>query len=135
PGTVTNQSGRKIHRLYTPEDFGDEDYLAKVGFPGEPPYTRGAQTTMYRGTLWTMRQYAGFGTAEETNKRYHFLLRSGTTGLSVAFDLPTQIGYDSDDVMAEGEVGKTGVAISSLRDMDALFSGIPLDKVSTSMTI
>ena len=109
--------------------------FAELGFPGEYPFTRGVQPTMYRGRFWTMRQYAGFGTAEETNARYRYLLAQGQTGLSVAFDLPTQIGYDSDDPMALGEVGKVGVAISSLDDMETLFDGIPLDKVSISMTI
>jgi len=135
PPPVENPSGRKIHLVYTPEDFDDEDYLAKSGWPGEYPYTRGAQPTLYRGKLWTMRQYAGFGTAEETNRRYRYLLKHGTTGLSVAFDLPTQIGYDSDDPMAAGEVGRTGVAISTVADMQRLFAEIPLDKISTSMTI
>lgn len=107
----------------------------KIGFPGQYPYTRGIHTSMYRGRLWTMRQYAGFGSAEETNRRFRFLLDKGQTGLSIAFDLPTQIGYDADDPIALGEVGKVGVSISSLRDMEALFNGIPLDKVSTSMTI
>src|SRR5574341_1822782 len=113
----------------------DEIYLEKLGFPGEYPYTRGVQPTMYRSRLWTMRQYAGFGTAEETNKRYRYLLNHGQTGLSVAFDLPTQIGYDADDPIAQGEVGKVGVSISSVHDMEQLFDQIPLDKVSTSMTI
>ncbi len=111
------------------------DYMASLGFPGEYPFTRGVQPTMYRGRLWTMRQYAGYATAEESNQRYQYLLRQGQTGLSVAFDLPTQIGYDADDPMAAGEVGKVGVCISSLRDMEVLFRNIPLDKVSTSMTI
>jgi len=111
------------------------DYLEKLGFPGEFPFTRGVQPTMYRARLWTMRQYAGYASAEESNRRYRYLLEQGQTGLSVAFDLPTQIGYDSDDPLAAGEVGKVGVAISSLRDMQLLFEGIPLDKVSTSMTI
>lgn len=124
----------EIDRLYVPEQI-DETYMEKLGFPGEFPYTRGVQPTMYRGRLWTMRQYAGFGSAEETNKRFHYLLEQGQTGLSVAFDLPTQIGYDSDDPMATGEVGKVGVAIDSLEDMEILLNGIPLDKVSTSMTI
>lgn len=123
-----------IKRLYTPVDV-NISYLSDLGFPGEYPFTRGVQPTMYRGRLWTMRQYAGFGTAEDTNKRYHYLLKAGQTGLSVAFDLPTQIGYDSDHPMAEGEVGKCGVAIDSLKDMEILFDGIPLDKVTTSMTI
>ena len=106
-----------------------------IGYPGEYPYTRGIQPTMYRGRLWTMRQYAGMGDAEESNRRYKFLLASGTAGLSVAFDLPTQIGYDSDDPMSLGEVGKVGVAIDSIEDMERLFADIPLDKISTSMTI
>src|SRR5690606_5880661 len=111
------------------------DYCEKLGFPGLYPFTRGVQPTMYRGRYWTMRQYAGFATAEESNKRYRYLLDQGTTGLSVAFDLPTQIGYDSDDPLSVGEVGKVGVAIDSLADMETLFDGIPLDRVSTSMTI
>ncbi|MCX7991234.1 MAG: methylmalonyl-CoA mutase family protein [Proteobacteria bacterium] len=123
-----------IKRLYTPADT-EFSYIKDLGFPGEYPFTRGVQPTMYRGRLWTMRQYAGFGTAEDTNKRYHYLLKAGQTGLSVAFDLPTQIGYDSDDPMAEGEVGKCGVAIDTIKDMEILFDGIPLDKVTTSMTI
>ena len=113
----------------------ESDYLEELGFPGEYPFTRGIQPTMYRGRLWTMRQYAGYASAEESNRRYRYLLDQGQTGLSVAFDLPTQIGYDSDDPMAAGEVGKVGVAVSSLRDMRMLFDSIPLDKVSTSMTI
>ena len=124
-----------IERLYTPEDLAGGDYLEDSGFPGEAPFTRGIQPTMYRGRLWTMRQYAGYASAEESNKRYKYLIEQGNTGLSVAFDLPTQIGYDSDHPMAEGEVGRVGVAIDSLRDMEALFDGIPLDRVSTSMTI
>jgi methylmalonyl-CoA mutase N-terminal domain/subunit len=130
-----NTSGIPIHRLYTPVHTRDMDYLTEVGFPGSYPFTRGVQPTMYRGRHWTMRQYAGFGTAEESNRRYKFLLEQGQTGLSVAFDLPTQIGYDSDHDMAMGEVGKVGVAVSSLQDMETLFDGIPLDQVSTSMTI
>jgi methylmalonyl-CoA mutase N-terminal domain/subunit len=130
-----NTSGIPIRRLYTPLDFKDAEYLSDLGFPGSYPFTRGVQATMYRSRHWTMRQYAGFASAEESNKRYKFLLDQGQTGLSVAFDLPTQIGYDSDHEMAIGEVGKVGVAIDSLRDMEALFDGIPLDKVSTSMTI
>ncbi len=130
-----NTSGIPVHRLYTPVHTKDLDYLTDVGFPGSYPFTRGVQPTMYRGRHWTMRQYAGFGNAEESNKRYKFLLEQGQTGLSVAFDLPTQIGYDSDHDMAMGEVGKVGVAISSLEDMETLFDGIPLDQVSTSMTI
>jgi methylmalonyl-CoA mutase N-terminal domain/subunit len=123
-----------VERLYTPAEV-KTDYLRDLGFPGEYPFTRGVQPTMYRGRFWTMRQYAGYATAEETNTRYKFLLSQGQTGLSVAFDLPTQIGYDADDPMAEGEVGKVGVSISSLEDMERLFDGIPLDQVSTSMTI
>ncbi len=125
----------ELKRLYTPLDVAEIDYCEDLGFPGEYPFTRGVQPTMYRGRLWTMRQYAGFATAEETNKRYKYLLEHGQTGLSVAFDLPTQIGYDSDHPLAEGEVGKVGVAIDTLKDMEILFDGIPLDKVSTSMTI
>ncbi len=128
-------SNSEVERLYTPMDLEGQDYLRDLGFPGEYPYTRGVQPTMYRGRLWTMRQYAGFATAEESNKRYKYLLEQGQTGLSVAFDLPTQIGYDSDHPLSEGEVGKVGVAIDSLKDMEILFNGIPLDKVSTSMTI
>jgi methylmalonyl-CoA mutase N-terminal domain/subunit len=149
-------SGLPMKRAYTPEDWGEENYCSEevtkselrmtndgahsryqeqLGMPGSFPFTRGVQPTMYRSRFWTMRQYAGFGSAEDTNKRYHYLLQQGQTGLSVAFDLPTQMGYDSDSAMAKGEVGKVGVAISSLEDMEALFAGIPLDKVSTSMTI
>ncbi len=124
-----------IQRLYTPLDVADLDYERDLGFPGQYPFTRGIQPTMYRGRLWTMRQYAGFGTAEESNQRFRYLLSQGQTGLSVAFDLPTQLGYDSDDPMAIAEVGQVGVAIDSLYDMETLFEGIPLDKVSTSMTI
>jgi methylmalonyl-CoA mutase N-terminal domain/subunit len=130
-----NTSGISIARVYTPLDLADFDYLQKLGVPGQYPYTRAVQPTAYRGRYWTMRQYAGFGSAEETNERYHFLLKSGQTGLSVAFDLPTQIGYDSDAPLARGEVGKVGVSIDSLWDMERLFQGIPLDQVSTSMTI
>jgi methylmalonyl-CoA mutase N-terminal domain/subunit len=130
-----NTSGIPVKRVYTPLDQKEMDYLSDLGFPGEPPFTRGVQTTMYRGRYWTMRQYAGFATAEESNERYKFLLEQGQTGLSVAFDLPTQIGYDSDHEMAMGEVGKVGVAIDSLSDMETLFNGIPLEKVSTYMTI
>ncbi len=128
-------SGIPIERLYTPLDVEGLDYLRDLGFPGEYPYTRGVQPTMYRGRFWTMRQYAGFGTAKESNERYKYLLSQGQTGLSIAFDLPTQMGYDSDNPLASGEVGKVGVAIDSLEDMEVLFEGIPLDKVSTSMTI
>ena len=131
----TTVSGMPIERLYTPVDVEGLDYVKDLGFPGEFPFTRGVYPTVYRGRLWTMRQYAGFGTAEESNQRYKYLIEQGQTGLSVAFDLPTQIGYDSDHPMAEGEVGKVGVPISSLRDMEILFDGIPLDKISTSMTI
>ncbi len=127
-------SDAPIRRLYTPLDTKG-DYMEKVGLPGEFPYTRGVQQTMYRGRFWTMRQYAGFGNAEESNARYKYLLAQGQTGLSIAFDLPTQIGYDSDHPLAAGEVGKVGVAIDSMADMEVLFDGIPLDKVSTSMTI
>ncbi len=123
------------HPLYTPADLEDWDYDSDVGYPGEFPFTRGVQATMYRGRLWTMRQYAGMGDAEESNKRYKYLLSHGTTGLSVAFDLPTQIGMDSDHAMAAGEVGKVGVAIDSIEDMERLFAGINLEKISTSMTI
>ncbi len=126
-------SGITIDRLYLPDP--QFDYTTQLGFPGQFPFTRGVYPTMYRGRFWTMRQYAGFATAEESNKRYRYLLSQGVTGLSVAFDLPTQIGYDSDDPLAEGEVGKVGVAIDSLQDMEILFDGIPLEKVSTSMTI
>src|SRR5438270_1128412 len=124
-----------IHRLYTPADLKGWDQDREVGYPGEYPFTRGVQATMYRGRLWTMRQYAGMGDAEESNKRYKYLLSHGTTGLSVAFDLPTQIGLDSDNPMALGEVGKVGVAIDSIEDMQRLFDGIDLAKISTSMTI
>jgi methylmalonyl-CoA mutase N-terminal domain/subunit len=130
-----NTSGIPVERVYTPLDLEDFDYMAKLGLPGQYPYTRAVQPTAYRGRFWTMRQYAGFGSAQETNERYHYLLNAGQTGLSVAFDLPTQIGFDSDHDLARGEVGKVGVAIDSLWDMETLFKGIPLDKVSTSMTI
>ncbi len=130
-----SSSGAAVEPLYGPEDLADWRYQEKLGYPGEYPYTRGVQPTMYRGRLWTLRQYAGFADAEESNRRYKFLLEQGQTGLSVAFDLPTQIGYDSDAPEAEGEVGKVGVAISSLADMEALTEGIPLDRVTTSMTI
>lgn len=131
----TNSSGIPVKRLYTPADIEDFNYDEQLGFPADYPFTRGVQNTMYRGRLWTMRMYAGFATAEESNKRYKYLLESGGSGLSVAFDLPTQMGYDSDAPIAQGEVGKVGVAIDSLADMELLFDGIPLDKVSTSMTI
>jgi methylmalonyl-CoA mutase N-terminal domain/subunit len=128
-------SGFRLKRLYTPRDVSGIDYLRDLGFPGDFPFTRGLHATMYRGRLWTMRQFAGYGTAEETNQRFKYLLREGETGLSVAFDYPTIIGYDSDHPMSKGEVGVCGVAVSSLKDMETLFRGIPLDKVSTSMTI
>ncbi len=128
-------SGDAVNRLYTPADVEGFDYQSDLGLPGQFPYTRGVQPTMYRGRLWTMRMYAGFATAEESNARYKYLVEQGSGGLSVAFDLPTQIGYDSDHALSEGEVGKVGVAIDSLADMEILFDGIPLDKVSTSMTI
>ena len=129
------ESGIPVKRLYTPLDLQDLDYNRDIGFPGQFPYTRGVYPTMYRGRLWTMRNYAGFGTAENTNKRFHYLLQQGMPGLSVAFDLPTQIGYDSDHPMAEGAVGRVGVAVDTLADMEIIFKDIPLDKVSTSMTI
>ena len=127
--------GTPVEPLYTPEDLDGWDYLTQLGFPGEYPFTRGVQPTMYRGRLWTMRQYAGFGDAEESNQRYRYLLSQGQTGLSVAFDLPPQIGYDSDHPMAQGEVGKVGVAIASLADMELMMKEIPLQQVTTSMTI
>jgi len=130
----THHGGRPVERLAVPDEI-DDRYLEALGFPGRYPYTRGVQPTMYRGRLWTMRQYAGFSTAAESNSRYRYLLDQGTTGLSVAFDLPTQIGYDSDHELSRGEVGKVGVAIDTLADMEILFDQIPLDKVSTSMTI
>lgn len=133
--TFSTGGGLPLERLYGPHNIEGIEYLNDIGFPGEYPFTRGVQPTMYRGRFWTMRQYAGFATAEKSNERYRYLLSQGTTGLSVAFDLPTQIGYDSDDPMAQGECGKVGVAIDSLKDMDILFDQIPLDKVSTSMTI
>jgi methylmalonyl-CoA mutase N-terminal domain/subunit len=124
-----------VERVYTPLNVQELNYVRDLGFPGEYPYTRGVYPTMYRGRLWTMRQYAGFGTAEQTNRRFKYLLQQGQTGLSVAFDYPTQVGYDCDHPMARGEVGKAGVNISVLKDMEILFDGIPLDKVTTSMTI
>jgi methylmalonyl-CoA mutase N-terminal domain/subunit len=132
---TTTTSNIEVRPLYTPAELQDWDYDRDVGYPGEFPYTRGVQPTMYRGRLWTMRQYAGMGDAEESNKRYKYLLAHGTMGLSVAFDLPTQIGLDSDHPMAMGEVGKVGVAIDSIEDMERLFEGINLEKISTSMTI
>lgn len=131
----TTHSGFEVKRLYTPVDIENFDYDRDLGYPGEFPFTRGVQPTMYRGRFWTMRQYAGFGTAIESNERYKLLLSQGQTGLSVAFDLPTQLGYDSDDPLSEGEVGKVGVAIDTLKDMEILFDSIELDKVSVSMTI
>ncbi len=131
----TTISGRPIERLYTPDHLRDFDYTRDLGAPGEWPYTRGIHATMYRGKLWTMRQFSGFATPEETNRRFRYLLSQGQTGLSVAFDLPTLMGYDADHPQAEGEVGKCGVAISSLADMETLFAGIPVDQVTTSMTI
>ena len=128
-------SEAEVKRVYTPADLSERDYGRDLGFPGEYPYTRGVQPTMYRGRFWTMRQYAGFASARESNRRYRYLLEQGGKGLSVAFDLPTQIGYDSDHALSQGEVGKVGVAIDSLADMEILFDQIPLDKVSTSMTI
>jgi methylmalonyl-CoA mutase N-terminal domain/subunit len=127
-------SGIELERVYLPDD-DDPEYPDKIGFPGEYPFTRGAQASMYRGRLWTMRQYAGYASAKETNQRFRYLLDQGQTGLSVAFDLPTQIGYDADDPISKGEVGRVGVSVSSLGDMEQLFEGIPLDEVSTSMTI
>ncbi|MGQ4556183.1 methylmalonyl-CoA mutase family protein [Halobellus sp. GM3] len=132
---TTDTGGQEVDRLYTPGDTADLDYGADLGFPGEEPYTRGVYPTMHRGRFWTMRQYAGMGTARETNERFRYLIDQGSSGLSMAFDLPTQKGYDSDAAMAAGEVGKAGVAIDSLRDMEVVFDGIPLDSVSTSMTI
>lgn len=131
----TTSSGITVERAYDPDSIAGDDFEEKLGYPGQYPFTRGVQPTMYRGRYWTMRQYAGFGDAEESNERYKYLISQGQTGLSIAFDLPTQIGYDSDDPMSMGEVGKVGVAIDSLADMEVLFDGIPLDKVSTSMTI
>ena len=131
----TTVSGKPIDPLYTPDNIDDDKFIDDIGFPGQFPYTRGIHSTGYRGKTWTMRQFAGFGTPEDTNARFKYLLANGQTGLSVAFDLPTLMGYDSDDEMSVGEVGICGVAISSLKDMETLFDGIPLDKVSTSMTI
>src|ERR1700682_1952182 len=124
-----------VHHARTPEDMADWTPEAELGFPGEFPFTRGIHPSMYRSRLWTMRQYAGLASAEGSNKRYHFLLSQGTTGLSVAFDLPTQMGYDADHPMSLGEIGKVGVSISSLEDMETLLQGLPLDRISTSMTI
>ncbi|HKC07492.1 MAG TPA: methylmalonyl-CoA mutase family protein [Methylomirabilota bacterium] len=135
PVPFMDSSGAPVERLHTPAETASVDYVRDLGFPGEFPYTRGVQPTMYRGRFWTMRQYAGFGSATETNRRFRYLLEQGQSGLSVAFDLPTQMGYDADHEVARSEVGKVGVAISSVEDMAALFDAIPLDRVSTSMTI
>ena len=134
-GKFSTISGIPVSRLYAPTDVAKDEYLQELGFPGEFPFTRGVYPTMYRARFWTMRQYAGFGTAEQTNQRFKYLLSHGQTGLSVAFDFPTQVGYDCDHPMALGEVGKVGVSASTLRDIEVLFEGIPLDKVTTSMTI
>jgi len=134
-GFDTDTRGQSVDRLYTPADIATTDYADDIGFPGEEPYTRGVYPTMHRGRLWTMRQYAGMGTARETNERFNYLIDQGSSGLSMAFDLPTQMGYDSDAAMAAGEVGKAGVAIDTLGDFETVFDGIPLDEVSTSMTI
>ena len=134
-GEFSTSSNILINRIYTPLDNADFDYLRDLGFPGEYPLTRGVYPTMYRARLWTMRQYAGFGTAEQTNQRFKYLLEQGQKGLSVAFDFPTQVGYDCNHLMSKGEVGKAGVSVSTLRDMETVFDGIPLDKITTSMTI
>src|SRR5712691_4115836 len=131
----TTGSGLPLDVVTSRRELTTDVYLKRIGFPGEPPFTRGVRATMYRGRLWTMRQYAGFGTAKETNRRFKYLFAQGNEGLSVAFDLPTQMGYDSDAPMARGEVGRVGVAISSVEDMQTLLGGLPLDRVSTSMTI
>src|SRR5213078_814734 len=137
PLTASDKTGSDLPLdvVVTPPHRSPADFAETLGFPGEPPFTRGARATMYRGRLWTMRQYAGFGTAKETNRRFRYLLEHGNEGLSVAFDLPTQMGYDSDAPLARGEVGRVGVAISTIEDMGRLFDGLPLDRVSTSMTI
>ncbi|UWG50328.1 Methylmalonyl-CoA mutase [Halalkaliarchaeum sp. AArc-CO] len=132
---ATDTGGEEVQRLYTPTDIEGVDYEEDLGFPGEEPFTRGVYSTMHRGRLWTMRQYAGMGTARETNERFQYLIEQGSSGLSMAFDLPTQMGYDSDAEMAQGEVGRSGVAIDTLEDFETVFDGIPLDEVSTSMTI
>src|SRR5262249_17872858 len=132
--SFTTVSGVPVNQVYTPDDIQDFNYDKDLGDPGQPPYARGIYPTMYRGRLWTMRQFSGFGTAADTNERFHYLLNHGQTGLSVAFHLPTLMGYDSDHPMSKGEVGKCGVAIDSLADMEMLFKGIPLDQISTSMT-
>src|SRR3989442_7712962 len=131
----TTVSGEKLEPLYTQEDLADKDVERDIGYPGEYPFTRGVYPSMYRGRLWTMRQFAGFGTAEETNERFRYLLDHGQTGLSTAFDMPTLMGHDSDDARSLGEVGREGVAIDTLDDMETLFAGIPLGEVTTSMTI
>jgi len=128
-------SNHEVERLYTPLDVAEIDHEADIGFPGEPPSTRGVYPTMYRGRRWTMRQFAGFGTVAETNERFHYLIKEGQTGLSTAFDMPTLMGLDSDDAMADGEVGKEGVAVDTLADMERLFDGIDLGELSTSFTI
>ena len=133
--TFTTTSLKPIERLYTPRDLAGSNFTEDIGFPGQPPYTRGIHPTGYRAKVWTMRQFAGFGSAFDTNQRFKYLLEHGQTGLSTAFDLPTLMGYDSDHPMSEGEVGKCGVAIASRQDMEVLFDGIPLDQVTTSMTI
>ncbi|MBM3298047.1 MAG: methylmalonyl-CoA mutase, partial [Candidatus Aminicenantes bacterium] len=132
---LTTVSGRRLKELYTPLDLAGWEYLRDLGFPGQPPYVRGIQPTMYHGRPWTMRQFSGFGTPEDTNRRYKYLLAHGQTGLSVAFHLPTLMGIDSDHPLARGEVGKCGVAVDSLADMEILFDGIPLERITTSMTI
>src|SRR6202161_3208793 len=134
PKFVTS-SGIEVKRAYDPNDLNGQDFVNDLGFPGEYPFTRGVQPTMYRGRLWTMRQYAGFGSAEESNRRYRYLFDQGQTGLSVAFDLPTQMGRDSDHPLADGEGGRVGVAIGSIEGMDTLLAEVALDKISTSMTI
>jgi len=134
-GEFSTSSDIPVNRVYTPIDIADFDYLQDLGFPGEHPFTRGVYPTMYRARFWTMRQYAGFGTAEQTNRRFKYLLEQGQKGLSVAFDFPTQVGYDCDHAMARGEVGRAGVSVSTLRDMEIVFDGIPLDRITTSMTI
>ncbi|MBM3174051.1 MAG: methylmalonyl-CoA mutase, partial [Chloroflexi bacterium] len=128
-------SGLEIEPVYTPEDLDGFDCVRDLNYPGEYPYTRGVHPAMYRGRMWTMRQYAGFGSPEETNRRFRYLLDQGQTGLSIAFDLPTQVGHDSDYPLCRGEVGRVGVAVDTLQDMETMFQGIPMDKVSTSMTI
>jgi len=134
-GDFFTTSDVPVSRVYTPFDIATLHYLRDLGFPGEYPLTRGVYTTMYRARFWTMRQYAGFGTAEQTNQRFKYLLGQGQKGLSVAFDFPTQVGYDCNHPMARGEVGKAGVSVSTIRDMEIIFDGIPLDKITTSMTI